>query len=245
MVKGDRHSIDDRRRELLRNSVALGWLATVSGWSPATFAEMVRRAPIELPPGRNIYQLRGEVLINGRRANIDSAIKPGDTIRTGSNSLLIARVGSHALLVRENSTLEVRGTTTLESLRIATGRVLGLFARKTRGEPIRVRTPTVTIGIRGTAIYTEAYADRSYVCTCYGSTILTSEKDPAASEAIVSKHHDAPRWILAEPEKGRLILPAPVINHKDEELALLESLTGREHAPYGEEEGSERPRREY
>ena len=39
-------------------------------------------------------------------------------------------------------------------------------------------------------------------------------------------HHDAPRFIYPA-GRPRIIERAPVINHKDEELILLESLVGR------------------
>ncbi len=40
-------------------------------------------------------------------------------------------------------------------------------------------------------------------------------------------HHDAPRYILADAPTGEKIKSAPVINHTDEELELIESLVGR------------------
>lgn len=46
-------------------------------------------------------------------------------------------------------------------------------------------------------------------------------------ETIRSLHHDAPRYILADGNAGKLITPAPMKNHDDEELMLVEALVGR------------------
>ena len=49
---------------------------------------------------------------------------------------------------------------------------------------------------------------------------------PAAREVVRTRHHESPRYIYG---KGRatVVEKAPVINHRDEELILLESLVGR------------------
>ena len=67
----------------------------------------------------------------------------------------------------------------------------------------------------------------TYVCTCYGTTDIATADDPKISEGVVSEHHDAPRYVLAKPDKGRRIVPAPFRNHSDLELMLIESLVGR------------------
>jgi hypothetical protein len=93
--------------------------------------------------------------------------------------------------------------------------------------PRTVYGPTSTIGIRSTGLYLEAQPDVTYVCTCYGATDIAASDDPKISESIVSTHHDAPRYVLARPDKGRRIVPAPFKNHTDLELTLIESLVGR------------------
>ena len=108
----------------------------------------------------------------------------------------------------------------------------------------KVRTPVATIGIRGTGVYSESYPDSSYVCTCYGTTQIVSNADPKASENIISHRHDAPRYIVNNPEGGKLILPAPMKNHTDEELLLIETLVGRT-PPFSAAQGYSAPRRGY
>ena len=44
---------------------------------------------------------------------------------------------------------------------------------------------------------------------------------------ITSKHHDAARYIFADSQGGQIITEAPMKNHEDEELMLIEALVGR------------------
>ena len=94
------------------------------------------------------------------------------------------------------------------------------------GTAKRFTTPTSTIGIRGTGLYVEARPDSSYVCNCYGEIDIAAADDPSVTEHIVSRHHDAPRYVL-KAGAARRIQPAPFINHTDLELTLIESLVGR------------------
>jgi len=65
------------------------------------------------------------------------------------------------------------------------------------------------------------------ICTCYGTADLASNKDEKGKETVITEHHDAPRYILADAPEGEGIRQAPVINHTDVELELIESLVGR------------------
>ena len=148
-------------------------------------------------------------------------------------------VGTDAFILRANSRLQLEGGdgVVVETLRIVTGRLLSVFGR--RGHTMR--TSTATIGIRGTGVYIESEPERSYICTCYGMTELAAADDPNATETIDSRHHDAPRYVLAGTASGTLIQAAPFINHTDEELLLIETLVGRE-PPFAVDPGYDRPR---
>jgi hypothetical protein len=237
--------IDRGRRRILGQGFALGFLMAGAGWGPRAIAAALQRAPARLAAGRSIYELRGDVSLNGKPIDTGAALTAAGTLRTGSNSYLIYAVGSDAFLLRENSELEMGGDRNLvSSLRLAAGRLLSVFGKRS-GETVMMRTTTATIGIRGTGVYAESYPDRTYLCTCYGRTELASAKYPDDQERIESKHHDAPRWILGEPEKGKRIIPAGmVMNHTDEELRTLEALVGRD-VPFSATADYERPRREY
>ncbi|BBL69506.1 FecR family protein [Methylogaea oryzae] len=213
-------AFEARRRALLR------WLGAgffMLGARPAAHAGALGDAPGPLPPGRSIYRIDGDVLVNGQTADEQTRIGAGDRIQTGPGSQVVFAVGQDAFILRERSELRLSGGGGLivHGLRVVTGALLSVFGKREH----EVQTQFATIGIRGTGVYVEAEAERSYVCTCYGRTQITAEGAPEQTESIVSVHHDAPRYISGEGE--RRIQPAPVKNHTDEELALIEALTGR------------------
>ena len=143
----------------------------------------------------------------------------GDTISTGRDGQLVFVVGKDAMMVRPNSSL----TLVTNGFRLATGALLSVFAP---GESKQLRTPTATIGIRCTAAYIEAEPNRTYVCTCYGEAVLEPLAEPAARETVRTRHHEQPRYIMAK-GSPQMLMPAPVINHTDAELEMLEALVGR------------------
>jgi hypothetical protein len=58
---------------------------------------------------------------------------------------------------------------------------------------------------------------------------LAASDDPGESELITTTNHDAPRYISSKPgNDGSRIRRAPVINHTNVELQLLEQLVGRQ-----------------
>lgn len=172
-----------------------------------------------------LLEVKGEVLVNGRPAKLGAALKPGDSVATAAGSSAVFVIGGDAFLIRERSELLTAGSKALAgSLRLVTGKLLSVFGRGSR----RIATPTATIGIRGTGIYIEVEAERSYVCTCYGVVDLQASNMPEARETVSTTHHDAPRYIYAHGEMPiKMIEIAPVINHTDVELVMLEALVGR------------------
>lgn len=208
--------LDESRRIFLLRALAAGLFAL----SPQARAGLLGKVPRELPAGKSIYSISGELHVNGRLATADTLIAPGDHLVTGRGALAIFVVGKDAFLLRENSQLHLSGDNLLvEGMRLVTGAVLSVFGKSRH----HVATPNATIGIRGTGLYVEAQPDLSYICTCYGTTEIGAAGGSANAETIQSKHHDAPRHVTAD---GR-ILPAPFINHTDEELMLIETLVGR------------------
>ncbi len=171
---------------------------------------------------KGVYRVRGDARINGAPAREGMDVKARDAVTTAAGSEIVLVVNRDAFLMRANSRLEV-GSGAADVFRIVTGALLSVYQP---GQPKTLRTQTATIGIRGTAVYVESAADRTYVCTCYGEAELVPDGEPAARETVRTTHHDQPRYIMA---KGapQMILRAPVVNHTDAELVLLESLVGR------------------
>lgn len=224
---------DEARRALLVKALSAGLFVGGMGWNTAALAQLFGRVPRKLPEGKSIFELRGKVRVNGVLATRDTIISAADKIETEAGAMLIAAVGGTAMILREKSRLELDGKETLvRGMRLVSGKLLGVFGRRKQGEHATMRTAVATIGIRGTGIYAEADPDKTYLCTCYGTTDIASEADPTQTESITAVHHDAPRYVLAEPDAGKRIVPAPFLNHTDLELMTIEAIVGRE-VPFG------------
>ena len=94
-----------------------------------------------------------------------------------------------------------------------------------RGNTRQIFTPTLTAGIRGTGLYTEVRPEennRTYFCNCYGTVDLVAGTDKLTSRA----DYHQPFWSQRDPVDGtgRQLLPAPPMNHSDEELEVLARL---------------------
>jgi len=204
------------------------WLARAAAGGAALAAAMagLRRALARGAVEPGVARVRGDVRINGKPAQRGMEVRPGDVITTGPGAELVVVIGRDAFLVRAQSRIELSGDATrllVASLRVVTGALLSVFEP---GKAKQIRTATATIGIRGTGIYVELDGPRTYVCTCYGEAELTPVDDPAAAETVRTQHHDEPRYVHPR-GMPRMIEKAPVVNHTDAELILLEDLVGR------------------
>ena len=194
-----------------------------------------------------VIEFTGEVLINGQRissiqlANPDGLTVPSDaSIITGSDGSAVFVIGRDAYLLRSNSQLKLEPAQNkkekeISGFQLKSGAILSVFARKKR----TLRTLTAVIGIRGTGVYLETDPEKTYVCTCYGISLLQVKDAPEVSEIVSTQHHDEPRYIYSGEKR---IDPAPVINHSDQELILLERLVRRRPPfvkPDGKVEGTD------
>ena len=166
---------------------------------------------------QGVSRVRGAALINGEPAAPGMALRAGDTVVTGPGSDIVFVAGRDAMLVRQSSNF----TLAEDGFRLVTGAVLGVFAPRRRKN---LHTVTATIGIRGTAVYVEAERARTYVCTCYGETVLEPAHDPKARERVrPAQRHAEPRFIAAS-GAPRMVAPAPMRNHTEAEIELLQRL---------------------
>jgi hypothetical protein len=171
---------------------------------------------------KGVDRVRGEARINEVPARTGMEVKSGDAVATGAGGEIIFVINRDAFLLRDNARLEVGGAAA-DVFRLITGALLSVYqpgVRKT------LQARTATIGIRGTGLYVESAPDRTYVCTCYGEAELVPLADPGAGETVRTRYHEQPRYILPK-GAAQVITKAPVINHSDAELMLLESLVGR------------------
>lgn len=205
------------RRLLLKNVATAGALAAAA---PLLIRHALAMGDYHSTQG--FHKLEGSVLLNNQPATQGALVKPGDKIATGANSLAIFVVERDAYMLRSDSRLEISGAgATVSTINLLAGKLLSVFGK---GEK-KIIVPTAILGIRGTAIYAEADPLRTYLCTCYGTVYIQSNSNPAVQETVVTKKHDAPRYIYASGEQ--LIVKAPVINHTDDELFMLEAMVGR------------------
>ncbi len=226
--------VEDPRRRRLIEALTIGALG--AGFpAGAVFAQgFFGSRPEKLPPSRSVYRITGTASVNGTAATPETVVRPGDTVETGRNSEFIFVVGGHSMILRSEARLVIEGVRKkaqpaesaswlISGLRLLTGKLLSV-SRESR---MRITTATATIGIRGTGWYAESDPERTYFCTCYGTTDVVAVSDPQSKETIVSEHHDRPLYILGKSASGKAIRSAPFINHTDQELALIEALVGR------------------
>ncbi|HEX5091897.1 MAG TPA: hypothetical protein VFV84_04320 [Burkholderiales bacterium] len=171
---------------------------------------------------KGVYRVAGDARINGAPARPGREVKTGDVVTTGASSQIIFVVNRDAFLVRSHARLEVGGAAA-DVFRVVTGALLSVFQP---GQRKTLRTANATIGIRGTGIYVESAPERTYVCTCYGVAEIVPDADPSHAETVRTRHHEQPRYVMAR-GAPQMMMKAPVVNHTDKELELLESLVGR------------------
>ena len=206
------------RRDFVRSALAAGLLV------PGGIGGLIGQALAQGKGRPGVNRMRGEVRVNDQPATPGTIIKPGDTVTTGPKAYATFVVGQDAFLMRGNTKLELGGVEMLVDLaRVATGKLLSVYSK---GTPRRIEGVTATVGIRGTGAYIEVEPERTYFCLCYGEAEIVPVVAPNASEIVRTRHHESPRFIYG---KGRatVIEKASVINHRDDELILLEALVGR------------------
>jgi len=218
---------DPAKRRLLMHLLCCGALGSVP-YGPAQAAWWGSKTK-QVDDDKSIFTLKGEVQVNGEAADKNTRIRAGDRVRTGDKSEIIFAVGGDSFIMHSDSEMEIAGVDFfISNLRLFTGRLLSVFGKREPGQQLSVGVSTATIGIRGTGMYLEVEPELTYLCTCYGQVALNANDDPNDSELITTTNHDSPRYIANKPSKGTRIRSAPVINHTNTELRLLENIVGRD-----------------
>ena len=211
------------------------WLSQVAALSVVSMIQNTL-ANGDTPVIRGIRSIQGAVTVNGVAAKVGTMVKVGDRISTSANkgSSAVVVIGNDAYLLREDTTIIFQATKknmavgaaeVLESLLIASGKVLSVFGKRPPTQPLMLRAQSATIGIRGTGCYVEVYERRTYFCLCYGEATIDSAG--MSTQTIRTTHHEQPLWIDESGGTTR-VEKAAFGNHADAELILLEKLTGRE-----------------
>lgn len=202
-----------------------------SGFAPALLVALGRAgANSKVPVIPGLQEMSGDVRINTRPAIAGQAVHPGDVVATGPDGSCVIIIGEHVFLIRESSEIEFydeyfeEGLDTSLSgrIQVAAGAMLSVFGKT----DTTIATPIATIGIRGTACYVSAQPERTYACVCYGRGDLGGAQDRLHLETVTTTYHDSPRYIYP-PGASMRIEKAPVIDHTDAELRVLEALVNR------------------
>jgi len=206
----------DRRRRMVLRLIAAGLIG----------ADTLARAPRgwAQQAADGVNRLIGTVSVNGRAADVGTPVGPGDSVTTGPDGHAVIVIGDNAFLFRNDSEVEFEpepDNVAVRALTVVSGAILSVFGPGDN----TIRTPVASIGIRGTGAYVDSRANQTYVCICYGEADFRSAEGQVL-DSVQTFHHDAPKRIHAE-TTGARIEPAPVIDHTDAELILLESLVGR------------------
>lgn len=193
------------------------WLQTVAMGS----MQLLLARALAAQTIQGVRRQQGDVRINGKPASTEQPIQPGNTLETGKRGSAVVIAGSDAFMVRENSTVQFENA---DSVRLVSGGMLSVFGKRQKNG-LTLRTPTLTAGIRGTGCYLQVSEQQTYICLCYGEAELVPQVAPELAKRIQTRHHETPFYISRDPQAP--MRPAPMLDHTDEELILLESLHGR------------------
>lgn len=203
---------------VLRRNILIAGTALGLSLSIGSLQRGIAAGRVPLVQGMN--QINGSVTINGAPATVGQIVRAGDTIATGPDSSAFFVVGDSAFVMRSRSIMRVDAASAGKmTMRLLTGALASVFGP---GQHV-VQSSAATVGIRGTAVYMEAGETNTYMCLCYGAADVTTPARPGQVTQLVSRYHDSPFYIANDGTLTR----APVINHTDAELIMLESLVGR------------------
>lgn len=221
---GDDTRLSAERRAALR-------LLAAGAFGVGGMAALLSKA-LAANPKTGMRSIKGEVSIDGQPVVPGQQVQPGQTVRTGAGAEAIFVIGQDAFLQREASEFALGSSTGVVALRYITGRVLSVFGKGKK----QLETPAASIGIRGTACYIMAEAERTYFCLCYGTAIVRPKGASHMKKTVRTEHHESPFYI--DRAGAEMMAPADVIDHTDDELIMLEELVGRLPPFYGKGYGT-------
>lgn len=221
-----RTDLNLKRRSFLKGAGTFSALAALDGSALLRFACAMGSG--NYPQG--IRRMKGDVLINAIPASVGNIVKFGDTVATGRNSEAVFVIQTSVYLLRDNTKIvlseEPSEKDALKVIQMISGKMMLVFnSRLFQWEERKIITKTAVIGVRGTGLYVESEQERTYFCLCYGEADIASGTK-AERESYRTYYHEKPRYINA-PGDEKIITEAPVKNHTDAELILLESMVGR------------------
>jgi len=139
---------DDPRRRLLIRALAAGFFSG-SVASRESGAQALGSRPEPLPPGRSIYRIDGQVLVDGAPATLETRVGGRARVETGPSSEVVYAVGTSAFIQRSDSAVALDSaepdSAAVSGVEVLAGKILSVFPT---GRAVRMTTKNASIGIR-------------------------------------------------------------------------------------------------
>lgn len=161
------------------------------------------------------------------KATVSQEILSGDTIVTGTKSVVTLVFGENSTVIeiQSDSRFQVREESDEKSFFQDKGSSWILTNKLLKGEKMSLHTPTTTAGVRGTKFYTSVYGDMTFTCHCEGQIELENRQNHA------KKINDADYLSVAKGEKTIYITPS---DFQKSNIPYVHNHSEIENSPLGE-----------
>jgi len=193
-----------------------------------------------------VKQITGLAFANRRSLKLGSVVHSGEQIRVATGGTLAVSIQDGTLIsMKQDTVLDFAPTAKKTGLlNLVAGALLTIMPT---GNRYLVAGPTATIGIKGTVIFREVFAEnvntaramegrtaklpgkglKDYFCTCNGSVDYLRNTDKSL---IVSDHAEHHNSFFLNPENPKLLEKFEMINHFDRDIkAAIELQDGPKH----------------
>ena len=173
----------------------------------------------------------GTVTMNGKPLSIGDQIPLDAVLETGKESLAeIVFDGKNAIRMGQSTLLTMDITTLSRVLEVERGTITAVLRKinTVSGGDLKVRTPSLVAGVRGTSFCVWVAKDgaQTYLCCCNG-TIEIAPTEGAPSRETQSTHHSAVLFTGLGTESTEVPVPADFDpRHNDADLESLASRIG-------------------
>ncbi len=179
--------------------------------------------------GASVLYIEGNVTQDGKLLSIGDSVRDGALIETDADGLAeISFAGKNAIRVGRSTIVRLGYKSLDKTLKVERGTVTAVLRKldKLSGGGMKIETPSVVAGVRGTSfcVWVSGKTDETYFCTCNGRI----EFVPGGTEKSVieeASHHEA----LVFTGSGDSVSFAPAAADMDprHDDADLESLASR------------------
>lgn len=173
----------------------------------------------------------GTVTMNGRPISVGDAIAPDAVLETGKDSLAeIVFNDKNAIRMGQLTLLTLDIATLSRALTVERGTLTAVLRKidAVSGGNLKVRTPSLVAGVRGTSLCVWVAKDgaQTYLCCCNGA-IEVAPTDGAPAKETQATHHSAVLYAGVGADSKEVPVPADFDpRHDDEDLESLASRIG-------------------